>query len=347
MLCNSCHSKLEAMKDFITLCLENEERIRKIKAEHENLTNEELASIIKVTLNDKCQKTEEEDPVLELQVNTMGTPKMYKKKRSTTSETPSTSQSSAEIILNGKDILTKIKEQMQQMHISIDASPSENQADVTLNMNELGFSFDTPATEYNLTQELIDVLEGRLREDTSCDEATKELIDVLEGRFNESPIQDDAVPTSPKVTEKRQLRLRTITEADHSDSSKESDSETSEIRKKTVVTKVEEVTVEPPPKRKRGRPRKEKTEPPVKKAKTVTEVESESDDSLKQIEKKLTNRPLQVTVIKSKKRTNKAQLDKTWQELTSATPLEKVTPKTEPVKEPVEITVVKKKTRQG
>lgn len=336
------------MKDFITLCLENEERIRKIKAEHENLTNEELASIIKITL--KPQKTEEEDPVLELQVNTMGTPKMYKKKKSTTSETPSTSQSSGGIILNGKDILTKIKDQMQQMHNSIDASPSENQADVTLNMNELGFSFDTPATEYNLTQELIDVLEGRLREDISFDEATKELIDVLEGRFNDSPVQDDAVPTSPKVTEKRQLRSKTITQAEHSDSSKESDSEASEVRrqpKRTVQTKVEEVTVEPPPKRKRGRPRKEKAEPPVKKAKTATEVESDCDDSLKEIEKKLTNRPLQVTVIKSKKRTNKAQLDKTWQELTSATPLEKVTPKTEPVKEPVEITVVKKKAKQG
>lgn len=342
------------MKDFITLCLENEERIKQIKAEHENLTNVQLASIIKVTLNYKSQKVEEEeeeDQVLELQVNTMGTPKIYKKKRSTTLEIPSTSQSSTEIIQNGKDILAKIKEQIQQMHNSIDASPSENEADVTLNMNELGLSLDTPSTEYNLTQELIDVLEGRLNEDLTIDEATKELIDVLEGRFNDSPVtQDDPIPTSSKVIEKRQLRSRTITE--HSDSSKESGSEANEIKRqpkqtKTVQTAVKEVADETSSKRKRGRPRKEKTEPPVKRAKTVTEeskVESDSDDSLKEIEKKLTNRPLQITVIKSKKRTNKAQLDKTWQELTGATTPQ---PKTEPVKEPVEITVVKKKGKQG
>lgn len=344
------------MKDFITLCLENEERIRKIKAEHENLTNVELASIIKVTLQVKSQKAEEDEQVLELQVNTVGTPKIYKKRKSNTSEIPSTSQSSGKIILNGKDILEKIKEQIQQMHNSIDASPSENQADVTLNMNELGLALDTPTIEYNLTQELIDVLEGRLKEDINIDEATKELIDVLEGRFNDSPVsQEDDIPTSPKAIEKRQLRPRTITETEQSDSS---GSEINEVRKqpkrtKTVQqSKVEEVTVEPPPKRKRGRPRKEKAEPPVKKAKSTTEeskVESDSDDNLKEIEKKLTNRPLQVTVIKSKKRTNKAELDKTWEELTGATTPQKVAvqPKVDPVKEPVEISVVKKKGKQG
>lgn len=130
----------------------------------------------------------------EVALSVTRTPNTYQKKKSKkrtipdlSADMPSTSQAGLSTVklTDRKFILKKMNEQLRRLHTSIDTTPVSDLTDITLDANNEGLMLEEPANEFNVTQELIDVLEGRLN-DKEINFATQELLDVLEGRSDDT-----------------------------------------------------------------------------------------------------------------------------------------------------------------
>lgn len=293
-------------------------------------------------------------------------------------DVPSTSK--AELLSNNptdSPVLLQVVDE-PELHSSIDASPVLNISDITLNLNEKGIAEETDS-ECNATQELIDVLEGRLNDqlDNNC-----QPLDILEDGLSDGSnvainnLEEDTevkiVSTSPSQTynssksntvkqnklivknvyikrtkaPSEAIALHTATGSkkpnilrkshprsaklvsqqssilmESDDDSASTDEEKSRpkqnMKKRSKITEVAEKT-EPP----RKRPKKmaeHKSTNEIHDPSTSNEIflnsDSEDSDDDKAI-KNADSKPVQITIVKAKRKSNKAQLDKTWQALT-------------------------------
>ncbi|KAL1494386.1 hypothetical protein ABEB36_009992 [Hypothenemus hampei] len=208
---------------------------------------------------------------------------------------------------------------------------------------EKGLILELADMEKNATQELFG-LESKLNE-VEERTSTQELLDLLEGNdaadVENGLTQENNVKTTGKGRPLRKsARNKNLSQQDidaifSGDTSQKTEG-TSQVKKSEVNTRKRQSSVE--------------TEHASKKTKEERESSDESEDDavLSRINKKLDNRPVQVTLIKGKKRIKKAELDKTWQQLTgkpiagTSGTSEKSKPASE-LPNPVEITVIKKR----
>ncbi|KAH1016228.1 hypothetical protein HUJ04_007486 [Dendroctonus ponderosae] len=300
----------------------------------------------------------------------------YNDHLSYTKDVPSTSK--AEFVPNNATdppVLLQEKGEVE-LHASIDASPVLNISDITLNLDEKGIVEET-VSECNATQELIDVLEGRLNDQqdncqpldmledglsdgsdvaiNNLQEETTEvkIINAVKKAYvKRSKAANEAVALQTATGSKqpnilRKSRPRSAKIINYNDSTKLGDEETPiDIESDDAVSTDEEKTArQKQNKKKRGKITEvaEKAEPPRKRARKMAEIKStnETDDPSTSNEiferetspvgrsnsdsedsddgkavKNADNKHVQITIIKGKRKSNKAQLDKTWQALT-------------------------------
>ncbi|XP_066139690.1 zinc finger protein 37-like [Euwallacea fornicatus] len=276
---------------------------------HLQCMNEFFSVCLRTTAGDSLSNESDK-----LNVILSGSPKINKDKKS--GEEPSAIM--AEKNSNKKIVLKKIKNPIKLIKGPSDNSPSPDICNVTSNVDDEVVITELPSTGYTTTEELVEVLE-RHSDDRDFVEAQKPPEDV-EPKVLKSKkrVSSEAI----KVTEGKRPRRSA----------------------REVVTNAE---------KEKAASVKEKEEPPKKKLKKVQssvgnakkQPEDKGNSALHNNDLRLENRPVQVTIIKGKKRTNKAKLDKAWLELTGQTDSSASGSGKKPEKkqDAVEITVVKKK----
>ncbi|XP_066255550.1 zinc finger protein 37-like [Euwallacea similis] len=250
-----------------------------------------------------------------LSVKLTGSPKFYKSKKS--EDLPSAIM--AEQSSNKKIVLKKIKNPIKLIKSPRNISPSLDICNMTSNMDDEVMVTELPSTGYTTTEELVEVLERQSDEIDSV-EAQKPPEDVVEPKIfkGKKRVSSEANKLAEGKRPRRSAREAVIsTEKEKTSSGKEKE--------------------EPPKKRLK------KTQTNMGSAKKQSE--DKESNALHNNDLRLENRPVQVTIIKGKKRTNKAKLDKAWLELTGQTDSNASGSGKKPEKkqDAVEITVVKKK----